>query len=309
MGSFLQKSMAAACLTIMSAAGLNNVAQAQTPKSYTDYRKEVVAFPMGAASFVDRVYSARAGSRKPPKSERDPQAVLGEPDYKKSGDGRAYTLGCRGEVAFEFTDNAIIDGEGTDLYIFEVGADVEPTRVSLSNDGKTWVKIGQIAGGKTGIDLADYNLKGASFRFVRLQDTGKFCGGKWPGADIDAVGAIGSAIRLQLESRVLFEFDKATLKPAAGAALNKLIGKLAKLKYSRLEIAGHTDARGSDSYNQALSERRAKAVADYIANNADLGTARLTFSGRGESEPVQTNATDNGRAANRRVEVIVIPKP
>ena len=294
-------------LLLLLTTGMSGTVQAQQPRSYTDYRKEVVHFPLGARSFVDRVHSVREGTKKPLKTESDPKAALGEPDYQKPGDGRAFSLGCHGEATFEFTDNAIVDGPGPDLYIFEVGRDVEPTKVSLSNDGKTWEQIGEIAGGRTSIDLADYGLAGRNFRFVRLQDTGQFCGGRWPGADIDAIGAIGSAIRLRLESRVLFDFDKAELKSDASAALNKLVGELSKLRFSSLAIVGHTDARGSNSYNQNLSERRAQAVANYVTRHMPQTAVKVTASGRGELEPIESNETDEGRAANRRVEVIVFP--
>lgn len=295
-----------ACLTFGFAQGLT--ATAQTPKSYTDYRKQVVHFPLGAASFVDRVHSAKPGPKKPPKTEADPANALGEPDYERSGDGRAYTLGCRGQVTFEFTDNAIVDLEGPDLYVFEVGNDVEPTIVSLSNDAKDWTPIGQIKGGKTSIDLADYDLKGRDFRFVRLQDAGKFCSGNWPGADIDAIGAIGSAIRLRLESRVLFDFDKHNLKRDADAALNELHEKLKSLSIARITIVGHTDDKGADAYNQKLSERRAQSVAEFLKTRDPAMAKQLAVTGRGESEPVESNETDKGRAANRRVELVVIPK-
>ena len=286
----------------------SQIVMAQTPKSYTDYRKQVVHFPLGAVSFVDRVHSAKPGPKKPPKTEANPDNALGEPDYKRSGDGRAYTLGCRGQVTFEFTDNAIIDLEGPDLYVFEVGNDVEPTIVSLSNDAKAWTPIGQIKGGKTSIDLADYDLKGRDFRFVRLQDAGKFCSGNWPGADIDAIGAIGSAIRLRVESRVLFDFDKYNLKRDADAALNALHETLKSLSVARITIVGHTDDKGSDAYNQRLSEQRAQSVANFLKARDPVMAKQLTVTGRGESEPVQSNKTDEGRAANRRVELVVIPK-
>ena len=302
--SFVGRLSAALLLLIVA----GQAVQAQQAKSYTDYRKRNVILPLGALSFADAVHSHNLGSPKPLPPERNPRSALGEPDYRKAGDGRAFLLGCRGSVVFAFTDNAIVDVAGPDLHVFEVGQGIEPTVVALSNDAENWTSIGRIEGGRASIDLADYGLAGRDFRYVRLEDTGQFCDNRWPGADIDAVGAIGSAVRLQLESRVLFGFDKDVLKPDAGIALNQLIASLDELSFSRLTIVGHTDSKGSDDYNQDLSQRRANNVAQYLVAQRPELAAAIAVAGRGESEPVQTNQSDAGRAANRRVEIIVIPK-
>jgi len=72
-------------------------------------------------------------------------------------------------------------------------------------------------------------------------------------------------------------------------------------------VAGHTDSVGTDSYNQGLSERRANAVKDYLTAQG-IKASRLTARGYGESRPVASNDTDEGRAENRRVELIVLDK-
>lgn len=98
-----------------------------------------------------------------------------------------------------------------------------------------------------------------------------------------------------------FDFDKATLKPAGKANLDKFAAGLAGAKVSSITIVGHTDSVGSDAYNQKLSERRAQAVADYLASKGVA--AQMQVSGKGEAQPVADNKTKAGRAANRRVEV------
>jgi outer membrane protein OmpA-like peptidoglycan-associated protein len=107
-------------------------------------------------------------------------------------------------------------------------------------------------------------------------------------------------------SDVLFDFDKATLKPGAREKLSKLTGVL--LAYPgnyRIEIEGHTDAVGSDAYNQKLSEDRAQSVRDYLAS-AGLPTDRIVATrGFGKTRPVTTNDTPEGRQMNRRVEIII----
>lgn len=302
----LSKALVRTFLVLLILAGLAIHAMAQTGKTYRDYRKKSVYLPAGDISFADRVVAQKQGRKKPPKAERRAANALGPPDYRKSGDGRAFTLGCRGEAVFEFVDNALIDIEGIDFYVFEVGADVEPTNIALSKDGKRWTSIGRIAGGQTGIDLADYDLAGQDFRFVRVTDLGKFCSGRWPGADIDAIAAVGSALRFSLSGKVLFDFDKSNLKPAASTVLDDLIVRLDKIKVAKITVVGHTDSRGSDAYNKRLSDRRASSVVRYFRAKRPGLLERLESVGRGETEPVDDNRTDSGRAKNRRVEVIIV---
>lgn len=99
-----------------------------------------------------------------------------------------------------------------------------------------------------------------------------------------------------------FAVDSDRLRPEASAALDSLAVVLGRLGGSRLEVTGHTDHTGADSYNQSLSERRARAVVAYLAGRG-VDPARLEARGYGESKPVTSNATAGGRAANRRVEV------
>lgn len=101
---------------------------------------------------------------------------------------------------------------------------------------------------------------------------------------------------------VLFDFDKSDLTPAATAQLDTLMDKLRNADVVSIKVIGHTDSKGSDAYNQALSERRASSVASYLLSQG-LAPGKLTSEGRGESEPVADNATDEGRAQNRRVEL------
>jgi outer membrane protein OmpA-like peptidoglycan-associated protein len=113
---------------------------------------------------------------------------------------------------------------------------------------------------------------------------------------------------------ILFDFDKANIRPDADAALRQ-VSKLIAARHpgARLLILGHTDAKGSDAYNQRLSERRAQAVQDWLISVAGLDPRRLSPAGRGETDPVAPNTnpdgSDNpdGRQRNRRVEISVQP--
>ena len=115
---------------------------------------------------------------------------------------------------------------------------------------------------------------------------------------------------LTLPENVLFDFDEATLRPEAEAALAKIQTVLAEYADAPVEVVGHTDAKGDDAYNQTLSERRAQAVVAWLGGHG-AAASRLTATGRGEAEPVAENETpdggDNpaGRQQNRRVEIVV----
>jgi len=104
---------------------------------------------------------------------------------------------------------------------------------------------------------------------------------------------------------VTFDFDKATLRADARAVLDEAARTLSARPTVRVSVEGHTDDKGSDAYNARLSERRAQAVADYLAK-AGIASARLESHGFGESRPVADNTTEDGRARNRRVELRII---
>ena len=125
------------------------------------------------------------------------------------------------------------------------------------------------------------------------------CPGTRAGARVDSKGC---EIILEL-SGVNFAFDSANLSPAATAALDSVVSRLQFHGVKRVEIAGHTDSTGPESYNQQLSERRAQAVADYMEKNG-IEWWRMNVVGYGESQPVASNDTREGRTQNRRVQII-----
>lgn len=121
----------------------------------------------------------------------------------------------------------------------------------------------------------------------------------------------GDSIVLSVTSDVLFGFDSAKLSGKAKSTLADVIKVLDSAPDSAVRVVGHTDSKGSDSYNQRLSESRADAVVDYLVSNG-VKPARLKPEGRGESDPVAPNEVNgkdspDGRAQNRRVE-FVLPK-
>lgn len=103
---------------------------------------------------------------------------------------------------------------------------------------------------------------------------------------------------------VLFAFDSAELTSEAQRLLADVGTRLTGANLVSVRVVGHTDSVGSDSYNQALSERRARSVADFLVTRG-VPAGKLSTEGRGESQPVADNASDVGRAENRRVELHV----
>ncbi|MBW8367923.1 MAG: OmpA family protein [Arenimonas sp.] len=121
-----------------------------------------------------------------------------------------------------------------------------------------------------------------------------------------AIGPDGCPVALTIDLKgVNFDFDKDTLRPDAEAILAEAVSILQKYPQLKVEVAGHTDAVGTDQYNQGLSERRAATVYNYLTN-AGVDASRLMGpNGFGESRPIDTNDTDEGRAKNRRTELNV----
>jgi len=108
------------------------------------------------------------------------------------------------------------------------------------------------------------------------------------------------------KGQVLFDYDKATLKPAGIQALGPVVQELKRQPNLRAHIVGHTDSDGSDDYNIGLSKRRAESVRNYLVSQG-IAASRLTIDWKGEREPVDTNATAEGKAQNRRVVITVTP--
>ena len=275
------------------------------------YRGVSVDFPEGSISFADAVVSVRQGS---PATQilKLPETVLGPPDWDRPDNSTtpypdlAYSLGCGGELVVEFIDNALIDVVGPDLYVFEVGI-IEPTQMEVSNDLTSWQDIGRIGGAVAVVDFADFDLQKSSYRYVRFTDLRRVCNNISPGADIDAIGGIGSARRLALSAVSLFESGSSLLLESAQREIADLLNFTEFTTYASVTVVGHTDAAGSEQSNLALGLDRAKAVANIVERVAPNWGGTLVVETRGESEPRASNDTSEGREKIRRVEIILTP--
>lgn len=166
-----------------------------TPATATIYGG--VDFPQGATSFADEViyYQPTADVLSP---HDNPAAALGIPDY--ASDSNYVSLGDEGILILKFTDNSLTTSwdNSPDLWIFEIGAAIEPTSVYISTNGIDWISVGNTSGGKYGIDIDAYLpsgvIPGSKYSYVKLIDLLPHqSGSPFEGADIDAIGAISSA--------------------------------------------------------------------------------------------------------------------
>jgi OmpA-OmpF porin, OOP family len=280
------------------------------PKSYNDGHGGQISLPLGDISFADKVVRYKPGVPPPVASHSKPEKSIGIPDF----DGTAVTgfvsLGTSGELVLAFTDNALVNIEGPDLVVFEVGKYVEETWLYVSRDGKRWRNTGKIGGGNVKVDIGDSTLPGEIFRYVKLVDaatatkTGDL---KWPGADIDAVAAIGAARQLSFNATYLFNTGDARLKQNAKLQLDTVISELKKYAGYTIVVHGHTDSTGTRTLNQKLSENRANSVKQHLVSRMPALKDKIITAGFAGDEPVADNRNAEGREMNRRVEVYLVP--
>lgn len=123
-----------------------------------------------------------------------------------------------------------------------------------------------------------------------------------PGAEVIKAG---EGIIVKFDSGILFGFDKSDLKPEAKTNIQKLVASLNENEDTDILVIGHTDNVGRSEYNLGLSERRAASVKSYAIAQG-LSASRIKTEGRGASEPIASNETEDGRAQNRRVEIVIV---
>lgn len=116
----------------------------------------------------------------------------------------------------------------------------------------------------------------------------------------------GDNLLLRMPSGITFGYDRADVQPQFQPTLNDVATVLAQYPKTYIDVLGHTDSDGADAYNQTLSERRARSVADYLIGRG-VQSARIGTRGYGETQPIASNATEEGKAANRRVEIKISP--
>lgn len=174
--------------------------------------------------------------------------------------------------------------------------------------------IGALAGAGVGALIGDRKgaLIGAGVGAIAGAGVGNYLDEQQAQLDRDLAGTgatvtnTGDALLINLPAGVTFPTDSASIQPQFFEPLSNVANTLTTYESSLVDVIGHTDSSGAEDYNQDLSERRANAVADYLKGRGVIAERIVAF-GRGETQPVATNATPEGRAANRRVELMIVP--
>ena len=279
---------------------------AATGKTYVS-ENGLVYLPLGDVSFVDEVVDAKYISGN---IQFLKENCIGIPDYVLMNDLKKnkgiYSLGLKGTLTIKFTNNALVDVNGPDLFVFEAGQ-IEPTNLDISKDGITWINVGKISGGTASVDISKFVKPNEYFYYVRLTDLNTQS--SIAGADIDAIAAIGAAIKLSLNAEVLFDLGKAILKADGITAIKKLAQQLQTMPNAQLNIDGFTDDIGTDEANIKLSLQRAQAVGVILKEALKSKTGFVyKETGKGKANPVVPNISEENRKKNRRVEILVSPK-
>ena len=288
-------------LIIMIMLSVNIIAQ--VGRTFADGHGGRIFFPLGDISFADEVILFNVGNPAPKEGTGIPNQALNIPDYDEKNDKNYTTLGFGGELVVKFTDNILYDIEGYDLFILEIGPSIEPVDVYISKNGEEWISVGRTGGGVSKIDISNFVEKTDVFRYVKIIDVKERNDGDWPGADIDAIGAIGSSMNFQLNSSVLFKTGEFTLSENK-TELIKIGEKIKDVNGSTL-IEGYTDNVGSIENNLILSEQRAKSIKKFLMDSCNIPASLIKTYSFGESNPVGDNNTEEGRKKNRRVEIVV----
>ena len=167
----------------------------------------------------------------------------------------------------------------------------------LDDDSGRWVgaAVGALAGGSVGNYMDEQQR---DFEYSLRQERNQ--------NQLEIERLRDNTLRLTVDNEVSFDFDKADIRPSFRASLDKLARVISKYDRTVVHIVGHTDAIGSQQYNQQLSERRARSVEAYLLSRGVAGS-RLESWGLGEDEPRADNETEAGRQLNRRVEIFVKP--
>lgn len=150
--------------------------------------------------------------------------------------------------------------------------------------------VGAAVGGATGAAIGNYMDRQARELEEDLENA--------------TVERVGEGIKITFDSGILFDTESYALKDASKEDIANLAEVLNKYEDTNIMFGGHTDSRGTDGYNQELSENRAKSVAEYAAFTG-VDATRMTIVGYGEDDPIATNDTEAGRQKNRRVEIAI----
>ncbi|QNJ98780.1 OmpA family protein [Constantimarinum furrinae] len=167
--------------------------------------------------------------------------------------------------------------------------------VGKGGNGEIGAVIGGVVGGTAGVLIGN-----------RMDNQAKKIEEEIPGAQVERVDD-GIVVTFDENSGVYFDTNKYNINAASQATLDKLTGVLREYPDTDVLVIGHTDSVGADEYNMELSRKRANSVTTYFTVTKGLSSSRFTTNWFGESTPIADNSTAEGRAQNRRVNVVIVP--
>jgi outer membrane protein OmpA-like peptidoglycan-associated protein len=168
------------------------------------------------------------------------------------------------------------------------------TNTNNSQQGRRNAMLGAGVGALAGAGVGNYMDRQQAQLRAQLRDTGV------------QVNRQGDDLILVMPGDVTFDVDRAEIQPRFNRVLDEVASTLNQYPSTYIDVVGHADSTGSDEHNRELSDRRANSVAGYLVQRRVV-PGRLYVAGQGESAPIASNATPEGRAQNRRVEIILRP--
>ncbi|MEO8627318.1 MAG: OmpA family protein [Betaproteobacteria bacterium] len=189
------------------------------------------------------------------------------------------------------------------------------------NDMETGAVIGAVGGAAVGAAVTNKHWKGAmvgaaggglaggavgAYMDSQKKDLEKSLKQERDSGAVTVTKLDGNVVKIVMTNQTAFAVDSAAIKPGFNSTMDKLSDVVTRYGKTALSVVGHTDSTGSAQHNQDLSQRRAQTVVDYFAAK-NVNPVRLSASGKGASMPIDSNATEAGRLANRRVEIYVEP--
>lgn len=201
----------------------------------------------------------------------------------------ALTVGCSAVKNANNKQKGAVIGAGSGAAI----GGIIGNNVGKGNNTALGAILGAVVGGAAGGYIGNRMDKQAE----RIEE-------EIPGAEVTRVGE-GINVVFNEDAGVYFDTNKSAVKGTSATTLDKLTGILNEYPDTNILVEGHTDSAGADEYNMTLSKQRAQSVSKYLSDNG-ISTNRLTTKWYGETQPKADNTTTEGKAKNRRVEVVIV---
>ncbi len=289
------------CLSILNAENIIESAQDSTASD--------LIFPMKQTSFADSVILYDAGAMgentggEPDTSRQHFKHVLGSPD------DQSVCLGSGGTLVIQFIDNILIDGPGPDLCIFQTDTLHEELQVWISNDGLVYYPAGKTFSAISYLDIHNVAAPHKIYNYVKIRDNADqgvnsgFC----LGGDIDAVGAIHTAKKIEISLNLVFTGLNTTWTQDAFHVLDGHVTEFKEFENTNLMIFTHTETNGTHDFNRIISQQRAGAIRNYLIDIHNFNENQIKAVGLGNKYPVTTQTDSLSQLINKRIEFYIYP--